>query len=156
MAIILEAAYSKKLGLPNYSSHSYVVSSRTEPSDLTQVEAESARLYALLQQSVDGQDPRWRRPARTAAANPCQRTGTRNAGRSKPGAWRAGARLPSSPKGPRYDQKFKDQVVAASQDGMSTRGIQRTFGVCYQTLRRWVGKKIQGLPAFADTQSTSV
>ena len=53
MAIILEAAYSKKLGLPNYSSHSYVVSIRAELSDLTQVEAESARLYALLQQCVD-------------------------------------------------------------------------------------------------------
>ena len=55
MAIILEAAYSKKLGLPNYSSHSYVVSIRIELSDLTQVEAESARLYALLQQSVDNE-----------------------------------------------------------------------------------------------------
>ena len=55
MAIILEAAYSKKLGLPNYSSHSYVVSIRAELSDLTQVEAESARLYTLLQQSVDSQ-----------------------------------------------------------------------------------------------------
>ncbi len=55
MAIILEAAYSKKLGLPNYSSHSYVVSIRTELSDLTQVEAENTRLYALLQQSVDNQ-----------------------------------------------------------------------------------------------------
>ena len=55
MAIILEAAYSKKLGLPNYSSHSFVVSIRTELSDLTQVEAESARLYALLQQSVDNE-----------------------------------------------------------------------------------------------------
>ena len=55
MAVILEAAYCKKLGLPNYSSHSYVVSIRTELSDLTQVEAESARLYALLQQSVDNE-----------------------------------------------------------------------------------------------------
>ena len=53
MAIILEAAYSKKLGLPNYSSHSFVVSIRTELSDLNQVEAESARLYNLLQKSVD-------------------------------------------------------------------------------------------------------
>jgi hypothetical protein len=53
MAIILEAAYSKKLGLPNYSSHSYVVSIRTELADASQVEAESARLYSLLQQSVD-------------------------------------------------------------------------------------------------------
>ena len=55
MAIILEAAYSKKLGLPHYSSHSYVVSLRTELSDLTQVEGESARLYTLLQRSVDTQ-----------------------------------------------------------------------------------------------------
>lgn len=53
MAIELQATYSKKLGLPNYSSHCYVVSLRTELSDLSQVEAESTRLYALLQQSVD-------------------------------------------------------------------------------------------------------
>ena len=51
-----------------------------------------------------------------------------------------------SPKGPRYDQKFKDQVVAAYQDRMSTRGIRRTFGVCYQTLLAWVGKKSGGSP----------
>lgn len=55
MAIILEAAYSKKLGLPNFSSHSFVVSIRTELSDLTRVEEESARLYHLLQQSVDSE-----------------------------------------------------------------------------------------------------
>ncbi len=53
MAIILEAAYSKKLGLPNFSSHSYVVSIRAELPDLAQVAEESARLYSLLQQSVD-------------------------------------------------------------------------------------------------------
>ena len=53
MAIELQATYSKKLGLPNYSSHCYVVSLRTELTDLSQVETESTRLYALLQQSVD-------------------------------------------------------------------------------------------------------
>ena len=53
MAIIMEATYSKKLGLPNYSSHSYVVSIRTELPDLTKVEDESSRLYTVLQQSVD-------------------------------------------------------------------------------------------------------
>lgn len=53
MAIELQATYSKKLGLPNYSSHCYVVSLRTELTDLSQVEMESTRLYALLQQSVD-------------------------------------------------------------------------------------------------------
>jgi len=45
------------------------------------------------------------------------------------------------PKGARYDQRFKDQVVAAYQDRMSLRGIRRTFGVCYQTVIRWVGEK---------------
>ena len=55
MAITFKATYSKKLGLPNYSSHCFVVSLRTELSDLAQVETESARLYSLLQQSVDSQ-----------------------------------------------------------------------------------------------------
>jgi hypothetical protein len=55
MAITCEASYSKKLGLPNYSSHSFVVSLCTELTDLGQVESASARLYSLLQQSVDKQ-----------------------------------------------------------------------------------------------------
>lgn len=53
MPIILEATYSKKLGLPNYSSHSYVVSLQTEITDLGQAEAQSAQLYAILQNTVD-------------------------------------------------------------------------------------------------------
>ncbi len=44
-------------------------------------------------------------------------------------------------KGARYDQRFKAQVVAAYQDRMNIRGITRTFGVCYETVLRWVGKK---------------
>jgi hypothetical protein len=53
MAIVLEANYAKKLGLPNFSSHQYSVTIRTELTDLTQVEAESARLYGMLQDAVD-------------------------------------------------------------------------------------------------------
>jgi len=53
MAIVLEANYAKKLGLPNYSSHQYSVTIRTELTDLSQVEAESARLYRTLQDAVD-------------------------------------------------------------------------------------------------------
>ena len=45
------------------------------------------------------------------------------------------------PVGPRYGQQVKAQVLAAYQDRMSTRGITRTFGVCYNTLMRWVGEK---------------
>lgn len=53
MAIHLEANYAKKLGLPNYSSHQYSVTIRTELTDLSQVEAESAKLYRMLQDAVD-------------------------------------------------------------------------------------------------------
>ncbi len=53
MAIVLEANYSKKLGLPGYSSHQYSLTVRTELSDLTQVAAESAKLHTTLQDSVD-------------------------------------------------------------------------------------------------------
>jgi hypothetical protein len=53
MAIVLEANYAKKLGLPNFSSHQYSVTIRTELTDLSQVEAESAQLYRALQDAVD-------------------------------------------------------------------------------------------------------
>ena len=53
MAIQLEANYSKKLGLPGYSSHQYSVTIRIELGDIKQVESESSRLYALLQGCVD-------------------------------------------------------------------------------------------------------
>jgi len=51
--ITLEANYSKKIGLPGYSSHQFSITLKTELADVSQVEKESARLYAVLQQSVD-------------------------------------------------------------------------------------------------------
>jgi hypothetical protein len=51
--ITLECNYSKKLGLPGYSSHQFAITLRTEIADLNQVQAESARLYKLLQDGVD-------------------------------------------------------------------------------------------------------
>jgi hypothetical protein len=51
--ITLEANYSKKIGLPGYSSHQFSVTLKSELSDVSLVEKESARLYAVLQQSVD-------------------------------------------------------------------------------------------------------
>ncbi len=53
MAIKLSANYSKKLGLPQYSSHSFSASVEIELTDITQVEGELQRLYELLQHSVD-------------------------------------------------------------------------------------------------------
>lgn len=51
--ITLEANYSKKIGLPGYSSHQFSVTLKSELTDVTQAQAESQRLYALLQHSVD-------------------------------------------------------------------------------------------------------
>lgn len=51
--ITIECTYSKKLGLPQYCSHQFGITLRTELSDLGAAQAESARLYALLQHSVD-------------------------------------------------------------------------------------------------------
>jgi hypothetical protein len=51
--ITLEANYSKKIGLPGYSSHQFSVTLKTELADVSQVQQESSRLYALLQESVD-------------------------------------------------------------------------------------------------------
>ena len=53
MPIIIEATYSKQIGLPNHGSHSYVVSIRTELTDIQEMPEESNRLYRLLQDAVD-------------------------------------------------------------------------------------------------------
>jgi hypothetical protein len=51
--ITIECSYSKKLGLPKYSSHQFGITLRAELTNLDQVQAQSARLYLLLQHSVD-------------------------------------------------------------------------------------------------------
>jgi len=55
MAIKLSTAYSKKLGLPGFSSHSFTVSIETELQNLDSVREASARLYDSLQAAVDQQ-----------------------------------------------------------------------------------------------------
>jgi hypothetical protein len=55
MAIKLIANYSKRLGLPGYSSHQFSVSVETELMTTDDVAAESGRLYQRLQSTVDEQ-----------------------------------------------------------------------------------------------------
>ena len=55
MAIKLIANYSKRLGLPGYSSHQFSVSVETELVTTDDVAGESGRLYQLLQSNVDQQ-----------------------------------------------------------------------------------------------------
>ena len=53
MAVVFEATYSKKLGLPGFSSHEYSICIRSELSEISQVDAESKRIHGLIQSSVD-------------------------------------------------------------------------------------------------------
>jgi len=55
MAIKLIANYSKRLGLPGYSSHQFSIELETELITTDDVAAESARIYELLQTNVDEQ-----------------------------------------------------------------------------------------------------
>jgi hypothetical protein len=55
MAIKLITNYSKRLGLPGYSSHQFSVSVETELTTADDVAGESDRLYHLLQSNVDEQ-----------------------------------------------------------------------------------------------------
>ena len=51
--LIIEANYSKKLGLPGFSSHQYSLTLRAEVADVTQVSAKSQELHRLVQTCVD-------------------------------------------------------------------------------------------------------
>lgn len=55
MAIKLIANYSKRLGLPGYSSHQFEVSIETEISNTSELPLEAERLYGSLQAAVDTQ-----------------------------------------------------------------------------------------------------
>ena len=55
MAIQLKLDYSKKLGLPQYSSHQFGVSLTAEVNDAAQIPAEVERIYRVLQNAVDEQ-----------------------------------------------------------------------------------------------------
>ena len=55
MAIKLIANYSKRLGLPGYSSHQFSIEIETELVTTDDVPGEAARIYGLLQANVDEQ-----------------------------------------------------------------------------------------------------
>lgn len=55
MAVKLIANYSKRLGLPGYSSHQFSVSVETELNTTDDIAHEAERLYNNLQTNVDGQ-----------------------------------------------------------------------------------------------------
>jgi hypothetical protein len=55
MAIKLIANYSKRLGLPGYSSHQFSIEIETELVTTDDVPGEAARIYSLLQTNVDEQ-----------------------------------------------------------------------------------------------------
>ena len=79
MAILLEATYAKKIGLPEYSSHQFSLTVRREVTGLEHIHEAGEDLYHALQASVDkeirhtgylpGKDTREPRPARENNGN---------------------------------------------------------------------------------------
>lgn len=55
MAVFVESSYGKTIGLPQYSSHRFSLSIKTEVTDLDRIPGEAERIYLLLQQAVDEQ-----------------------------------------------------------------------------------------------------
>ena len=53
MAVKIITNYSKRLGLPGYSSHQFSVSVETELANTDNVTSEASRLYKTLQSAVD-------------------------------------------------------------------------------------------------------
>jgi hypothetical protein len=53
MALKLTANYSKRLGLPGFSSHQFSISVEAELNNTDDVQAEASRLYSKLQSAVD-------------------------------------------------------------------------------------------------------
>lgn len=55
MSIHLELVYGKKIGLPEYSSHHFSVSLKSEVASTDDIAGEVQRIYQTLQESVDQQ-----------------------------------------------------------------------------------------------------
>ena len=82
MAIKLIANYSKRLGLPGYSSHQFEVSIETEITHTSELAAETERLYGSLQAVVDAR-------IQQVGFVPDEHYGTQVAQTSVPGAFRS-------------------------------------------------------------------
>ena len=86
MAVQLNATYSKKLGLPQYSSHSFSVSVQTEVTDLTNVPGECERLYSRLQESVDQEIQKTGWLPNSSSPSPAN-NGSHTSPNTNPGPW---------------------------------------------------------------------
>ena len=73
MALILEAYYSKKIGLPSYSSHQFSLALKVELIDSAALQTETTRLYTVLQEAVDRslQQVGWLPEVKNANGNGC-------------------------------------------------------------------------------------
>lgn len=89
MAIKLIANYSKRLGLPGYSSHQFEVSIETEISNTSELSLEAEQLYGSLQAAVDAQ-------IQQVGFVPDEHYGTQAAQTSVPGAFSSQATSTSS------------------------------------------------------------
>ena len=50
-----------------------------------------------------------------------------------------------------YSETFRQRVLRAAKERVSLRGIERIFGVCRQTVARWIRQHVRQLPLLIDT-----
>jgi len=161
MAVILNLTYSKKLGLPNFSSHQCSVSIQSEIPDLTQVTGEVKRLYALGQDAVDReiQEVGYLPDATTYGMHPASngsgRGGEAQPGRESNGSGGETATWACSPKQRELVEKIvreneldKRDIESLAQDrfGVGVRQLNRlqASGLIDELLERHGGQRRNG------------
>jgi hypothetical protein len=87
MAIQIVASVGKKVGQPNYGSKSFNLSCTKEVIGLENLEAESVKLYQLLEQIVEGQIEKDERDESTEHVAPVNRIKTAGIKPNGNGAW---------------------------------------------------------------------
>jgi hypothetical protein len=112
MAVQLNLAYSKKIGLPEYSSHSLAVSVTAEIANLDQIEVEVQKLYGRVQRAVDEQIV-------NAGFVPGQ----------QPAAVAATAAEPPAPKVWKCSTKQRDLVLKIVSDNSIDKGVVEALAV---------------------------
>ena len=65
-----------------------------------------------------------------------------------------GRRSRESPQGQGHDEAFKAKILAAYDERMSLRGIERAFGVSRQSVATWLKKRSEVAGAAASELST--
>ena len=153
MAILIELQYGKKLGLPEFSSHNFNVSLKTEVARLEDVRGEVERVYRLLQEAVDAQIVH---PGFVPGSEAKPPSGNnKSVAKTEPAALPANAEPPKADTAKASNKQIKYALDLAKNKGLTLSGlnarVQSKFGVesIYELARKDASKLVDELKAAA-------